>query len=59
MKRTDEAHYRELVARARALLTTFDEDRILRIQALLEQLLGSDHLDPRALAELEQLIEAP
>ena len=59
MKRADEARYRELIARARALLPTFDEARILEIQAILETLLGADRLDPRALARLERLIDSP
>jgi len=59
MKRADEARYRELVARARALLPAFDEQRIHAIQALLERTLGEDRLDPRALAELERLVDQP
>jgi hypothetical protein len=59
MKRADEARYRELTARARVLLASFDEQRIHEVQALLEKLLGADRLDPHALAELERLIDGP
>ena len=57
MKRADEARWRELVARARALLPGSSDERIHEIQAMLETLLGSDRLDPRALARLETLID--
>ena len=59
MKRAAEERYREVIARARALLPALAEDRVLAIQALLERALGADRLDVRAIAELERLIEEP
>lgn len=59
MRRADEARYRELIARARILLPSLDDKRIHEVHALLEKALGSDRLDPRALAQLERLIDSP
>lgn len=59
MKRAHEERYREVIARARALLPALPEDRVLAIQALLERTLGAERLDVRAIAELERLIEEP